>query len=129
VRFRADVGGIAVIDVKGVIKRLVEAGEGVGIRINGDPIPVFDRVGPEVVKAGDVIGMAVGVNDGIEAGNPGPEGLGAEVGRGVDDHAEFVVLKPDRRSEAAVAGVVGGANPALAGEHGDALRGTGSEEG
>ena len=52
VGFGTDVGGVAMVDVKGVIKSLVEAGEGVGIGVDGDAVTVFHGVGAEVIEAG-----------------------------------------------------------------------------
>ena len=42
-----------------------------------------------------MIGVAVGVDDGIEAGNSSAESLGTKIGRGIDDDAEIFVFEPD----------------------------------
>ena len=67
-----NIGGVSVLDVEGVIKSLVEAGKGVRVGIKGNSIAVLDGIGPQVIKTGDVIGMAVGVENRIQAGNPCP---------------------------------------------------------
>jgi hypothetical protein len=122
VRFGADVGGVAVVEIESVVKSFVESGESVGIGIEGDSVAIFDGVGAEIVEAGDMIGVAVGIDDGIEAGNGGAEGLGSEIGRGIDDDAEVFVFEPNGGAESAVAGVGGGTDAAVASEHGNALR-------
>jgi len=76
-----------------------------------------------------MIGMAVGVDDGIEAGNSGAEGLGTKIGRGIDDDAEIFVFEPYGRAEPTVAWVGRGADAAVAGDHGDALGSACAEEG
>ena len=55
--------------------------------------------GTEVVHAEDVVGVAVGVEDGVEAVDAGGNGLGVEVGAGVDDD---VVAFPAMRTEGRV---------------------------
>jgi len=103
--FRADVGGVAMVNVESVIKSLVKTGEGVGIGVDGDAVAVFDGVGAEVIEAGDVVGMAVGVNGGIQTGDCGPKSLGAEIGGSVDNHAKVFIFEPGRGAEAPVPGV------------------------
>ena len=73
--------------------------------------------------------MAVGVNGGIEAGNGGPEGLGAEIRGGVDNDAEVFILEPSRGAETPIPGVGGSTDPAVAGQHGDTLGSTGAKKG
>ena len=128
VRFGTDVGGVAVVEIEGVVKSFVESGESVGIGIEGDAVTIFDGVGAEIVEAGDMIGVAVGIDDGIEAENFGAEGLGSEIGRGINDDAEVFVFEPDGGAESAVAGVGGGTDAAVAGEHGNALRSSCAKE-
>ena len=127
-RFGTDVGGAAVVEIEGVVEGFFESGESIGIGIEGDAVTIFDGVGAEIVEAGDMIGVAVGIEDGIEAGNGGAEGLGSEIGRGIDDDAEVFVFEPDGGAESAVAGVGGGTDAAVAGEHGNALRSSCAEE-
>jgi len=67
-----NIGGVSMLDVEGVIKSLVKAGKGVRVGIKWNPIAVFDRIGSQVIKTGNVIGMAVGVEDGIQSGNSCP---------------------------------------------------------
>ena len=126
--FRADVGGATYFEIESVVEGFFEAGESEGIGVEGDAVTIFDGVGAEIVEAGDMIGVAVGIEDGIEAGNGGAEGLGSEIGRGIDDDAEVFVFEPDGGAESAVAGVGGGTDAAVAGEHGNALRSSCAEE-
>ena len=57
--------------------------------------------GAEVVHAEDVVGVAVGVEDGVEAVDAGGNGLGVEVGAGVDD--DVVALPGDEDGGAGAA--------------------------
>ena len=82
----------------------------------------------EVVHAEDVVGVAVGVEDGVEAADAGADGLGVEVGAGVDDDVVAFPGDEDGGPGAAVARVAGGrsgggADGAVAAERGDAHRG------
>ena len=126
--FGADVGGATYFEIESVVEGFFEAGESEGIGVERDAVTIFDGVGAEIVEAGDMIGVAVGIEDGIEAGNGGAEGLGSEIGRGIDDDAEVFVFEPDGGAESAVAGVGGGTDAAVAGEHGNALRSSCAEE-
>lgn len=126
--FRADISAVSVVEIEGVIESLMKTREGVGIRIDGNPVPVFHRVSAEVIESGDMIGVAVGVDHRIQPGNGSAKGLGAEVRGGVDDDAEVFILQPNGGAETAVPGIRGGADPALAGEHGNALGSAGAEK-
>jgi len=75
-----------------------------------------------------MIGMAMGVDNGVQAGDGGAKSLGSKIGGGVDDHAEVLVLHPDRGSETSVPGVRGGADAAVAGEHGNTLGSAGAKK-
>jgi len=129
VGLRTNVGGTAVIHIESVIKGLVQAGKGVGIGVNRNPVSVFDGVGAQVVEAGDVIGMAVRVDGGIQPGNARTESLGTKVRGGIDDHAEIVILQPGGGPIPAIPRVPGGADTARAGEEGDPLGRAGAEQG
>ncbi len=67
----------------------------------------MEAEGAEVVEAEDVVGVAVGVEDGVEVADVFAEGLGVEVGAGVDD--DGVVLPGDEDGGAGAAVVRGGA--------------------
>lgn len=124
-----NIGGVSMLDIEGVIKGLVKAGKGVGVGIKRNPIAVLDRIGSEVIKTGDVIGMAVGVEDRIQSGNSCPKSLGAKIGGGIDHEAKVFVLQPDRGSKASIPRIGGGTYAAMTSKHGDALGGSGSEKG
>jgi len=123
-----NIGGVSMLDIEGVIKGLVKAGKGVGVGIKRNPIAVLDRIGSEVIKTGDVIGMAVGIEDSIQSGNSCPKCLGAKIGGGIDHDAKVVVLQPDRGSKASIPRIGGATYAAMTGKHGNALRGSGPEK-
>jgi hypothetical protein len=80
VGFRTDVGGVTVVDIEGVIEGLVETGKGVGVSVDRNAIPVFNRIRAEVIEPSDMVGMAVGVDNGVQAGDGGAKGLGTKIG-------------------------------------------------
>ena len=85
--------------------------------------------GADVVEAEDVIGVAVGEENGVETLEAGAEGLVAEVGRGVDDHVAAGVRKKDGGAGAFVARIGGAADGAFAADGGHAHGGAGAEDG
>ena len=97
--------------------------------VDGDGSGLTEVEGTDVVKAENVVGVAVGEEDGVELGDADAEGLVAEVGGGVDDNVAVVEAKPDGWAEAVVAGVGGGADVAIAADGGDADAGPGTEDG
>ena len=78
---------------------------------------------PQIVDAKNVIGVGVGVEDGVELRDVFAQCLLAEVGRGVDNNVAAVVCEHDRRTGAAVVGIGGMANRAIAPDGGNAHRG------
>ena len=62
----------------------------------------------EVVHAEDVVGVAVGVEDGVEAADVFADSLGVEVGAGVDEDVVAGVGDEDGGTGAAVARIAGG---------------------
>jgi hypothetical protein len=80
VGFRTDVGGVTVVNIEGVIKGLVETRKGVGVSVDRNAIPVFNRIRAEVIEPSDMVGMAVGVDNGVQAGDGGAKGLGTKIG-------------------------------------------------
>ena len=79
-RFGANVGGAPFFDVEGVVEGFFQPRESKWIGIDGYAVSVFYGVGSKIIEAGDMIGVAVGVQDGIEPRDAGPKGLGAEIG-------------------------------------------------
>ena len=76
-----------------------------------------------------MVGVRVGVEDGVEAVDAFAHGLGAEVGRGVDDDIAAVVGKQDRWARAFVVRISGIANGAMTRESGHAHRGARAKNG
>ena len=62
----------------------------------------MEAEGAEVVHAEDVVGVAVGVEDGVDAADVFADGLGVEVGAGVDQDGVAVVVDEERGAGAAV---------------------------
>ena len=70
----------------------------------------------DVVEAENVVGVGVGEDQGVEAFEASAEGLGAEVGRGVDDDVAAGMGDEQGGASAVVAGVRRTADAALAAE-------------
>jgi len=58
----------------------------------------------EVIHAEDVVGVAVGVEDGVEAADVFADGLGVEVRPGVDEDVVGFPGDKDRGASAAIVG-------------------------
>ena len=79
-RFWANVGRAPFFDVEGVVEGFFQSGESEWIGINRYAVSVFYGVGSKIIEAGDMIGVAVGIQDGIESRDGGAKGLGAKIG-------------------------------------------------
>jgi len=79
-RFGANVGRAPFFDIEGVVEGFFQPGESEWIGINGYAVSVFHGVGSKIIEAGDMIGVAVGIQDGIESRDGSAKGLGAEIG-------------------------------------------------
>ena len=120
--------GAALLGVEGVGEAAVDGGEcGLGA-VDGDGVFAFELEGANVVEAHHVVGVGVGVENGVEAADAGAEGLGAEVGSGIDEDVAAVVGDEDGGAEAIVAGVGGSADVAVATDGGHAYAGAGAED-
>ena len=77
---------------------------------------------PQIVESQNVVGMAVGVQHGVQPRDPLPYGLFAEVRSAVDEDAMAVPFDHHRRPGAAVVRVGGVADRAAASDRGHAHR-------
>src|ERR1700730_2547127 len=85
--------------------------------------------GANVVEAEDVVGMAVGEQNGVEAVETDAQGLLTKVGCGVDDDVWFVARKQQGRAKPIVVGVLRGADAAATRERRHAHRGARAKHG
>jgi len=102
VQVDARASGVAVAGGEGVAENALQ---GLGSGLVGVQGQVDGRVkaqGAEVVHAQDVVGVAVGVEDGVEAAKALAHGLGVEVRAGVDDDVVAFPRDEDRGAGAAV---------------------------
>ena len=82
-----------------------------------------------IVHAEDVIGVAVGEENGVDAADPVRQRLLAQVGAGIDEQRRAVVgLDEDRGPEPAIARVGRPAGAAVAADHRHAARRSGAEK-
>jgi hypothetical protein len=63
---------------------------------------VVEGEGAEAVHAEDVVGVAVSVEDGVDAAEVLADGLGVKVGAGVDEDVVVVVANQYRRPRATI---------------------------
>ena len=125
----AGAGGIAVEGAEGVVEDALDGVGGGGVGVEGEGVGVFEAEGAEVVEAEDVVGVRVGVEDGVDAGEVLAECLRVEVGAGVDEDGFVLVLDENGGAGAAVMGVGGGADRAIAAQGGHAHGRAAAEEG
>ncbi len=128
VRLRPDVIAEGVLSVERVVKDAPQVGHGVrrGINRHG-PVGQFAKA-PQVVESGHVVGVRMGEDRGIKAAQPVAEGLGTQVGRGINEEHGVLRFDKDGRAQAAVALVLGSAHAAVAGHERDALGCAGAEK-
>ena len=91
--------------VEDVLKSAADGDEGFGGGVDGDIVFLHEVEGANIVEAEDVVGVGVGVEDGVEAVDLVAEGLIAEIGRGVNEDALVAEAQEDRGAEAFVARV------------------------
>ncbi len=112
-------GGLRGFGIEGVAEDAADDVEGLDGSVGGDGHFLVVVEGADVVEAEDVVGVGVGVKDGVDAGDVGAQGLGAEIGRGVDQDIFAGVLHQDGGAEAVIARIGGGAGGAGAADGGD----------
>ncbi len=124
-----DVAGVAVFAAEGVVEHAGEVIEDGLAGVEGEGVFGSGGEAAEFIEAEDVIHVGVGVDDGVCVGDAFAKALGAEIGAGIDEDAEFGGAEEDGGAGAIVAGVGGGADVAIASDHGDTDGGAGAEEG
>ncbi len=101
----AGAGGVAVFFAEGVLEDALDVAGCGFVGVDGDVVDAVEGEGAEVVEAHDVVDVAVGVEDGVDAADVFADGLGVEVGAGVDEDGAVVVFETDGGAGAAVARV------------------------
>jgi len=119
-------GGFVVKDVR---EGAADDAESLRGTVDGHGGALADVEGANVVEAEDVVGVAVGEENGFEAIEVGGEGLSAEVGGGVNDDILGIAGEEDGGAEALVVGIEGIANGAVAANRGNAHGRAGAEDG
>jgi len=115
--------------VKDVVEGAADDTEGFGGAVDGHGSALANVEGANVVEAEDVVGVAVGEENGFETIEAGGEGLGAEVGGGVNDDVLGIAGEEDGGTEALVVGIGGITDGAVAANRGNAHGGAGAEDG
>jgi len=95
-------GGVAVFLAEGVGEDALDGAGGGVVGVDGEVAFNAEAEGAEVVEAHDVVGVAVGVEDGVDAADVLADGLGVEVRAGVDEDGAIVVGEADGGTGAAV---------------------------
>src|SRR5690606_12134542 len=121
-------GPVLVRVVKNITGRLPEGGECLPGGVQGDGLPLHLVVPADVVDAEDVVGVGVGVEQGVQARQAEPDGLQAKLGRRVDDEVPSAQVDPDRWPRAVVSRIRGRAYVTSAADDRHSLRGAGPEK-
>ena len=108
-----------------VAQKFAVARRGIERQLTG-PVAIGERA--QVVDAENVVGVGVRVEDGVELSDVFAQGLFAKVGRGVDENVAVVVGEQDGGTGAAIAGIGGMTDGAVAGDGGNAHRGAAAED-
>jgi hypothetical protein len=85
------------------------------VAVDGERGLLADVERTDVVETENVVGVAVGEEDGVEAVEVDAESLLAEIGGGIDYYVLSVAGKQERRAQAIVVGIFRGADAAVAG--------------
>ena len=101
----ARAGGVAVLPCGRCTRRCVRSAAGLFVGVDGKVVLTVKAERAQVVEAHDVVGVPVGVEDGIDVADILAQGLGVEVRAGVDEDGAVVVGESDGRAGAAVARV------------------------
>jgi len=92
---------------EGVVEDALDGLGGGLVGVEGKVAGVVEAERTEVVHAEDMVGVAVGIEDGVEAADAFANRLRVEVGAGVDDDIVAIPGYEDGGTGAAVAGVSG----------------------
>ena len=112
-----------------VLEHPPEVGQGMRVAIERHGPTAHHVEPPDLVEPEDVVGVAVGVDDRVDAGHPVPERLCPQVRRRIHEHLHPVVERQqDRRTGPRVARIVGSAHRALAADHRHPVRRAAAEE-
>jgi len=119
-------GGLGVEDVG---EGAANHAEGFLGAVDGHGGALADVEGANIVEALDVIGVGVGEKNGFEAFQTRGEGLGAEIGGGVNDDVLAIAGEEDGGTQALVVRIGGLANGTMAADGGDSHGSAGAENG
>lgn len=128
---RAEVGfGAGIVRVVGeaVVKHGAQSGKRGGIAVDveraaGEPVESAD-----IVETDDVVGVVMGEEDGVGASDTASDALKPEFGCCVDQDVVLAEVEDGADACAVVARVGGGADGAITGDHGDAVRRAGAKD-
>ena len=114
-------GRVTVFFAKGIFEDAFDAVCGRLVSVNRKISLPAKAEGAQIVETHDMIGVAVSVEDGIDAANVFAQGLCVKVRSGIDQHNVIVVGKADGRTRAPVMWIAigrdgGGAYGAVAAE-------------
>jgi hypothetical protein len=88
-------GGVAIFLAEGVLEDAFDVVCGFLIGVDRQVVVLAKAERTQIVEPHDVIGVAMGVEHGIDAANSFTQGLRVKVGTGVDEHGATIVGKAD----------------------------------
>lgn len=119
----SNIRGDVLVGIKSVGEHFFERGESCRGAIDGDSISGHLAEPSQVIEPGDMVGMGVGENDRVGAGDLLADTLQPQLRRGIDDKRAEPVIDVNRAAGTGVAGVGGSADRAGTSEKRNALRG------
>ena len=106
--FDTGAGGIAVFGSKGISEDAFDGAGGGVVGVDGKVTFDVEAERAEVVESHDMVGVGVGVEDSVDTADALADGLGVEVGAGVDEDGVVVVGEADGGARAPVARIAVG---------------------
>ncbi len=107
VHLDAGAGGVAIGRIEGIGEDALDGGCGGVVGVEGQSPVGAEAERAQIVHAEDMVGVSVGVEDGINVAQAFANGLRVEVRAGVDEDGAAVVVDADGGAGAAVAWVAG----------------------
>ena len=127
-RIGADVIAESMLAIESVIKHSPQVAHCPGRGVNRHRAVGQFAKAPQVIEPGHVVGVGMGENRRVDPLQSLPQGLRAEIRRGIHQNDGLPGFHEDRGAQSPVALVVGPAYPAVAGYEGNALGRACSEE-
>src|SRR2546423_15249872 len=102
VQLHAGDATVFIVFVEDIPENFLQPFSGGDMRIQGDAVGMPEAQRTHIIKAKNMIGMSMGINNCIQPRDALANGLLAEIRRGINEHAAVSILQHDRGPGAAV---------------------------